>query len=72
PPRGCDDYGREAYWATYPSLDIRHSDNLTSNRWRKKDFINQKQLYAWTEKKVWDLHGWEPEQLKEILPNAIS
>jgi hypothetical protein len=68
PPRGCDNYGRMAYWAKHPSLDIRHDRNLTSNRWRKKDFRNQKQLYAWTEKKVWELDGWNREQLNELLP----
>lgn len=71
PPRGCDDYGREPYLAQFPSLDIRHSENLTSNRWRKDQFRNQQQLYAWTEKKVWDLPGWDRETLRKVMPNAI-
>jgi len=71
PPRGCDYYTREAYFSKHPSLDIRHDKNLTSNRWRKRDFRNQQQLYAWTEKKVWELDGWTKDQLRGLLPNAI-
>lgn len=62
PPRGCDYYGREPFFAAFPSLDIRHDQNLTPNRWRKDQFRNQRQLYAWTEKKVTELPGWNFEK----------
>jgi len=71
PPRGCDYYTREAYWAEFPSLDIRHNKNLTPNRWRKDQFRNQGQLYAWTEKKVWELPGWDKNVLMEVV-SAVS
>lgn len=71
PPRGCDNYTREPYFALYPSLDIRHDSNLTSNRWRKDQYRNQKQLYAWREDNVWNLPGWTREQLREVFGDAI-
>lgn len=70
PPKGCDYYTREAYFAKYPSLDIRHEKNLTPNRWRKDQFRNQNQLYAWKEDKAWNLPGWDRETLKGAI-NAI-
>ena len=71
PPRGCDYYGREGWMAEYPSLDIRHDRNLTPNRWRKDQFRNKRYIKTWTEKKVWELPGWDKEQIKELLPNLL-
>lgn len=71
PPRGCDDYERISYFAQFPSLDIRHHQNLTENRWTKEKFRNQRQLYAWKEDKVWNLPGWDRETLRGIMPHAI-
>ena len=66
-PRGCDDYTREPYFAKFPSLDLRHKKNLTPNRWRKDQFRNQRQLWAWKEDKVWNLPGWDKDVLKQVI-----
>lgn len=71
PPRGCDNYGREAYWAKFPSIDLRHDANLTPNRWRKDQFRNQKQLYAWQESDSVPGWGQTKGRMKEII-NALS
>lgn len=55
-PRGVDYYGREAYFSEFPCIDIRHSNNLTWSRWRKDQFRNQKNLYAW--KEADEVPGW--------------
>lgn len=38
-----DDTTYETYFSEYPSIDIRHSHNMTQNRWRKDQFRNQPQ-----------------------------
>jgi hypothetical protein len=55
-PRGIDNYGREPYWASLPSIDIRHKQNLTVSRWSKEEFRNKRNLYAWTEAE--EVPGW--------------
>jgi len=71
PPRGCDYYERESYFAKFPSIDLRHNMNLTPNRWRKDQFRNQRQLWAWKESD--EVEGWGKTKgrMKEFL-NAIS
>lgn len=50
-------YKCEGWKSEYPNIDIRHDGNLTSSKWSKKDFRNQKFTKGWQEgNKVVD--GW--------------
>jgi len=53
-----DDLKSERWDSESPNLDIRHDTNLTSNRWKKEDFRNQKYTQGWTEKNIKDIIGW--------------
>ena len=46
-----DDYKSEIWEAEYPNVDIRHSQNLTANRWRKDQYRNQRYTQGWQESK---------------------
>ena len=46
-PRGVDNHKAEKYWANHPNLDIRHKNNLTSNRFRKDQFRSEKSIIGW-------------------------
>lgn len=46
----------EKWESEYPNIDIRHDKNLTSSRWSKKDFRDQKYTKGWTESK--EVPGW--------------
>jgi hypothetical protein len=48
-PERVDDYQAEVWMSAYPNVDIRHAHNLTSSRWRKDQFRNQKYTAGWTE-----------------------
>ena len=56
PPRGIDNYTREAWQSELPNVDIRHDGNWTPNRWRKDQFKNQKYTEGWLEAK--EIPGW--------------
>jgi hypothetical protein len=43
------DYDAEGWKSSSPNIDIRHGDTLTSNRWSKDQFRNQKFTEGWTE-----------------------
>jgi len=58
-PRGIDQYKLAVWWSEFPCLDIRHGKNLTVSRWKKEDFRNKRNLYAWAEKEIDDdMPGW--------------
>jgi len=38
----------DAWESEYPNIDIRHNENLTSSRWRKDQFRNQRFCKGWT------------------------
>lgn len=48
-PERVDDLKSDAWMSALPNVDIRHGTNLTSSRWRKEDFRNQKYTAGWTE-----------------------
>ena len=66
-PRGVDLYQREAWFASFPSLDIRHGKNLTASRWSKDEFRNKKNLHAWKEADVVPFWGLIKGRVKEVL-----
>jgi len=49
-------YSSENFKSLFPNVDIRHSGNLTVNRWSKDQFRNQKWTKGWTESK--EIPGW--------------
>jgi glycosyltransferase involved in cell wall biosynthesis len=44
-----DDLTSDVWMSEYPNIDIRHGHNLTTSRWRKEQFRNQKYTAGWTE-----------------------
>ena len=38
---GIDDFGRKYFSSEYPNIDIRHSNNLSSSRFKKEQFRNE-------------------------------
>lgn len=56
-------YKSENFMAKYPNIDIRHTTNLTRNRWSKDNFRNQKNTEGWTEKHLRDIPGWNLESI---------
>jgi glycosyltransferase involved in cell wall biosynthesis len=44
-----DDYKAESWQSEHPNIDIRHSGNLTPNRWSPDEFRNEKYAEGWTE-----------------------
>lgn len=44
-----DDLKSESRWSAVPSLDIRHTTNLTPSRWRKEQYRNPKYTRGWKE-----------------------
>jgi hypothetical protein len=48
-PERIDDYKYDVYFAKEPSIDIRHSSNLSPSRWRQDQFRNKRNLRGWTE-----------------------
>jgi hypothetical protein len=48
PPRGFDHFKSDVYMSKYPNIDIRHSTNLTANRFKRSQFRNQKFTEGWT------------------------
>jgi len=55
-PERIDDYGHEMWRAEYPSIDIRHGQNLTPAKWRKEDFRSQRYTEGWQESET--IPGW--------------
>lgn len=73
-PRGIDNHKAESYWSEYPNLDIRHTHNLTANRFKKEQFRSKNSIKGWkTADKVpfWgETKGRFDELLKEIAIGA--
>jgi glycosyltransferase involved in cell wall biosynthesis len=44
-----DDLKSDVWMSDFPNVDIRHGHNLTTSRWRKDQFRNQKYTAGWTE-----------------------
>lgn len=59
-----DDLKSGIWKSEFPNLDIRHDKNLTSSRWKKEQFRNQKYTEGWTEKNIKDVEGWN---IKNII-----
>ena len=55
-PEKVDDYGFESWKSDFPNVDIRHSNNLTQNRFRKDQFRNVRSYAGWTESD--SVPGW--------------
>jgi hypothetical protein len=44
PPRGFDHFKSDVYMSKRPNIDIRHSNNLTANRFKKSQFRDKSNL----------------------------
>lgn len=51
-----DDLKSESRWSSVPSLDIRHTSNLTPSRWNKDQYRNPKYTRGWQEADIFP--GW--------------
>lgn len=51
-----DDYGCATWMSEWPSIDLRHGQNLTRTRWRRDQFRNQRFTKGWTEAD--EVPGW--------------
>lgn len=58
-PERVDDFKAEGWWSKYPTLDIRHGQNLTASRWNQSEFRSQRSCKNWKESHVNQLPGWE-------------
>lgn len=50
-----------------PILDIRHSNNLTRNRWKQEQFRNKSNCKGWKEGNINDIDGWDINELSDII-----
>ena len=57
-------FTQKTWMSKYPNLDIRHSNNLSMNRWVPSLFRNKKNCEGWTEKQVNEIDGWSNISLK--------
>lgn len=57
---------RGAWESAQPNVDIRHSNNLTPNRWSKEEFRNQENTKGWIEVDNFNIPSWNPEDLKRL------
>jgi glycosyltransferase involved in cell wall biosynthesis len=48
-PERVDDYKSDVWRSEIPVIDIRHSNNLTSSRWRQDQFRSQRSCRNWKE-----------------------
>lgn len=55
-PERVDDLTHEMWRAEWPSIDIRHGNNLTPTRWEKSEFRNQRYTEGWQEAD--EVPGW--------------
>jgi len=69
-PRGVDNYRAERWMSEHPNIDIRHTHNLTPNRWRQDQFRNHRSCQGW--KMADDVPGWGKTKgrFKEFLEGA--
>jgi glycosyltransferase involved in cell wall biosynthesis len=66
-PERVDDLNHEMWRSAYPSIDIRHGQNLTPAKWRKEDFRSQRYTEGWQESET--IPGWGA--YKEVI-NGIT
>jgi len=62
---GISDYLWESWRSKEPLVDIRHSGNLTWQRWSKEQFRNPMNCINWTETTIDKVPGWTG--LREIV-----
>ncbi len=48
----------ETWWAEYPSIDIRHDQNLTYNKWKLDHFRNKATAVNFQESTIDKIPGW--------------
>jgi hypothetical protein len=71
-PRGVDDFPSASWYSEAPNVDIRHSFNLTQNRWRQDQFRDQRCCQGWKEAE--EVPGWGhtggrfDQWLREVTP----
>lgn len=71
-PKGVDNYPALEWRADVPNIDIRHTTNLTPNRWSRDQFRNQNSCTEWTESDR--VPGWGRTEgrfadfLREVTP----
>lgn len=55
----------ETWWADYPSIDIRHNQNTTYNKWRIAHFRKKETAVNFQTKTIDKIPGWD--SLKETI-----
>jgi glycosyltransferase involved in cell wall biosynthesis len=56
---GFSDRSSARWRSEFPTLDIRHEGNLTTNRWKQSQFRDKTTCANWQESTVDKLPGWE-------------
>ena len=59
-----DDLKSEGWMSEFPNIDIRHGTNLSTTRWKKEQFRNQKFTKGWVESDD-EIPGWG--KTKELI-----
>jgi len=57
----------ETWWAEYPSLDIRHEQNLTYNKWSLAHFRNKDTAVNFQSSTIDQIKGWDLETIKTLF-----
>lgn len=57
----------ETWWAPYPSIDIRHNQNLTYNKWKLEHFRNKTTAVNFQSTTIDKIPGWGNNVLMNIL-----
>ena len=71
-----DDLTSRVWMSEYPNIDIRHSHNLTSSRWRQDQFRDKRNCQGWVEAEA--VPGWGVtkgrfrEFLQEVAHGAVQ
>lgn len=57
----------ETYWAEFPSIDIRHENNLTYNKWKLEHFRDKSTAVNFQQSTIDKIPGWDDTMLRGIL-----
>lgn len=55
---GFSDSKAKRWRSKYPNLDIRHSNNMTKNRWKQSEFKDKTTCQNWKESVLSEIPGW--------------
>jgi len=62
-----NDYKSGDWISEIPMLDLRHSNNLTPNRWKQEQFRDKRNCKGWTEGDIKDIEGCDINGLSGII-----